>query len=322
MKIVIKDLYEKLIFDLEIENRVTIIRGESATGKSTLLRYIQESENMRINIESPKKLLVTNKESLKNVLAMSKTGELSNDYIYFLDEDDGVDSPEIGSIINNSKNMFVIITRDTSLPNINYGIDQIYEFKKSGKYNILKRKYSTNLNTNHQINLLKLDKIIVEDGGSAFEFYKTLSRFKVNSSFGNSNIQKSLKDNQVVIIDSLGFGPYIKNLNSFKSNKNIFVIYPKSFEWLILESLFGKEKINVETYKNEEDFYYKKLKLVMSGYKRNYSKSKIDGWFTEEPQKSKIFDKIDEIFCINLLKLNKNVGTIKYDEKENILKWE
>lgn len=303
MDIKIHDLYNKLTYIMELEHRVTIIQGDSATGKSTLVRYIEMKDSIKVNIESSKNLLATNINNLLNTIEITGDYKLNSDYIYVLDEYDGVDNPEMAKILNNSSAMFIIITRDSGLPNINYGIDQIYKFKNSGKYNYLVKMYN-NLN-DRELNLEELSDIVTEYSGSGLDFYKVFNNFNVYSSYGNSNITKNLKNNQIIVIDSLGYGPYIKTTIDTISSRNIFIIYPKSFEYLLLISLFPNTvKYNAEIF-NYEKYYYKIAINVFNEYGLNYSKSKLSGWVLEEAQVTKINDTINSLFNINLNKLNK-----------------
>lgn len=319
LDIKIHDLYDKLNYIMKLEHRVTVIQGDSATGKSTLVRYIEMQDSMKVNIKSPKKLLATNISNLMNIVEVTGNYSLNSEYIYVLDEYDGIDNPNLARIINNSTSMFIIITRDASIPNINYGIDQIYQFKNSGKYNYLTKMYN-NLN-DRNINLENITEIITEDSGSGFEFYNTFRNFHTLSSYGNSNVIKLTKNNQIIVIDALGFGPFTKALMSEVGIKNIFIIYPPSFEYLLIKSLFwNKYQNNIDKNKknitNHEQYYHHILKNLLVEFGINYSKSHLNPWFIHNPQLDKINGTIKSWFNIDLKELDK-----RKDNLENNNQW-
>lgn len=240
---------------------------------------------------------------------------MDKEFIYIFDEDDGLNNENVINFINNPEYTIIMITRDLTFPEINYSLDDIYEFKESNKYNILNKKYN-NLNK-ISTNKEKLDKILTEDSRSGFEFYKNLKNFKVTTSNGNSNILKNIKDNQIIVFDSLGIGPHIKYILWKTSVLNCYMIYPKSFEWLLLESgIFGKTRYEVEKYKNEGEYYYKLLRRVSNLYRKPYSKDRLNKWILENNQYDKVILKIDELFKINLKELNKRL-----ENNNNNLKW-
>lgn len=312
MRITVETLKSNLKYILDIDKRLTIIKGNSATGKSHLVRLIDEYGKSGVVIKSPLELIHVNSKIL-NAFNLKKDKNL----LYVFDEDDGISDKNVINFINDINNNVIIITRDISLPEINYGIDNVYEFRESNKFNILVRKYDK-INKNN-INTRELSKILTEDSGSGFDFYSNLNNFKVNSAYGNSNIINCIENNQIIALDSLGIGPYIDNILNKIKNLNSYVIYPKSFEWLLLESgIFSKtSEISIKNFKNEEDFYNKLLKQTMLYYNKRYSKEKLNKWFLEDKQFDKILGKINELFKINLKELNNNLKTVK----NHIFEW-
>lgn len=305
--IIIKVRSDLMNYDLRFESKVNIVQGDSATGKSTLLRILDDDENSGSVIESNYKLYHLD----------YKTAELitnwKEDIVYIIDENDGVEKKVIIDLINQNKYKFIIITRELNLNQISYGIDQIYEVYRSGKYNINRKIYKGNLN-NRKIDKFALNKIITEDSNSGYQFYKNYNNFIVESSSGNSNINKKVKNNQIVVIDSVGFGPYIKELKRMINNKNIFVIYPESFEWLILTSEIYRisEDTLISRYEtfqdnlNREKFYEKLLKIESEKINMGYLKSKLNKKYLEPAQFEKINKRIEELFKINLKELDKS----------------
>lgn len=323
----ISDYENNLVYILNLESRITIITGDSATGKSTLIRYIEnynkDSYNA-IKIESEKELI-----HLTPVMVRNKF-ELNEDTIYFMDEGDNVKSKEYFTLVNDTRYKFVIITRDTSYPSISYDIDDIYEIRYNNGVNKLVKRYKNNYNTD------KLDvntnKIFTEDEKSGHEFYKKLDIYSVFSTKGASRVPNRIKknSNSIFIVDSLGFGPYInRTLLNLEGSNSIFIA-PKSFEYLILMSLFSYSeeelKYKLESYResyhltnefniNDENIYYQMLIDECFGRGINYNKSYLPDYFIEKENFDKVLDVINRLYKLPLQVINSN-------SNNNLFKWE
>lgn len=315
----ISDYENNLVYILNLESRITIITGDSATGKSTLIRYIEnynkDSYNS-IKIESEKKLI-----HLTPVMVRNKF-ELSEDAIYFMDEGDNVKSKEYFTLVNDTRYKFVIITRDVSYPSIPYDIEDIYEIKYNNGANKLVKIYKDNYRTDKLD--VNINKIFTEDEKSGYEFYKELSNYSVFSTKGASRIPYKIKknNNSIFIVDSLGFGPYInRTLLNLKSSNSIFIA-PKSFEYLILMSLFSYSeedlKHKLESYResyhlinkfniNDENIYYQMLIDECFGLGIDYNKSYLPDYFIEEENFDKVLDSIDKRYRLLLKSVDNNL---------------
>ena len=154
----------RLRYELTIRRNITIIRGDSATGKTTLINLIEQAaalgENSGVDVvcERPCRTLsgIDWKLILPNI----------HEHIIFLDEENQfIKSREFTSAVKASDNYFVIITRE-DLPNLPYSVEEIYGIHTSGKYHDLRRTY----NEMYQIyspetfsGKVKPDMIVVED---------------------------------------------------------------------------------------------------------------------------------------------------------------
>lgn len=130
----------KLRYELDIRRNITIIRGDSATGKTKLIQLLEqatllgEGSGVEVVCERPCRTLSGNDWNLilPNI----------HEQIIFLDEENKfVKSQEFAAAVKASDNYFVIVTRE-NLPNLPYSVDEIYGFHTSGKYNNLKRTYN------------------------------------------------------------------------------------------------------------------------------------------------------------------------------------
>jgi hypothetical protein len=130
----------RLRYELTVRRNITIIRGDSATGKTTLINLIEQAatlgENSGVDVvcQRPCRTLRGNDWHLilPNI----------HEQIIFLDEENQfVKSQEFASAVKKSDNYFVIITRE-DLPNLPYSVDEIYGIHTSGKYNDLRSTYN------------------------------------------------------------------------------------------------------------------------------------------------------------------------------------
>lgn len=311
MRIQVYNSKKTIQYDLDIKNRLTILKGDSASGKSILTKMIDAhsvDKSIIINSDIPIRHLTYS--------TLELDPDLSSDVVYILDEYDGVDTKLASKYINNRNYKFILISRYEINPFINYSTDDIYELYKSGKI-IKNRKLYPHIGDNRNIKLDKINRFVTEDSGSGKKFFENLQNITVTSTNGNGNITKDIVDNSIIFFDRVAFGPYIRKLSELILYKNIGVIYPQSFEHLLLTSeLFntGKiqaeyEKINSEClrlYPNTtlETIYYRLLVNITSELNIKYSKSDIGGWFFESKQYNKIIESINKKYNIDLIKLN------------------
>lgn len=315
MRIQIYNLKKTIQYDLDIQNRLTILKGDSASGKSILTRMVDAhtvDKSIIINSEIPLRHLTYS--------SLELNPDLSPEFIYILDEYDGIDTKLASKYINNRNYRFILITRYEINSLINYSTDDIYELYKSGKI-IKNRNIYSNIDTNKDINLGKINKLITEDSGSGKYFFENLPNITVTSTNGNGNITKSISDDSVVFFDRVSFGPYIKKLLELIVYKNIGIICPQSFEHLLLTSgLFNSKKIQLEydkinfeclrLYPNTtlESIYYRLLVNITSEFNIKYSKSNIDSWFLEKEQYNKVTTNINKKYNIDLFALNNSIN--------------
>lgn len=130
----------KLRYDLRIRRNITIIRGNSATGKTTLVEMIREYEengsDSGITLNCDKECRVVGGRAWKAVLSTI------HDSIVFIDEDNAfLPTNEFAEAVRNSDNYYVIIIRE-GLPNLPYSVTEIYGIRESGKYVSMQQTYN------------------------------------------------------------------------------------------------------------------------------------------------------------------------------------
>ncbi len=128
-----------LRYQFEIRRNITIIKGDSATGKTTLIdmvrEYFENGEQSGVSLQCDKTCIVLEGRQWKILL------ENIHDSIVIIDEGNlFITTDEFSSAVKKSDNYYVIVTRE-GLPNLPYSVDEIYGIKSSGKYGTLQQTY-------------------------------------------------------------------------------------------------------------------------------------------------------------------------------------
>ena len=130
----------RLHYEFEIKQKITIIRGDSATGKTILVNMLRQtqkfgaSSGIDLICEVPCKILED--ENWKLIL------ENAADTIFFIDNGNAfVNTEEFAEAVKKSNSYFVLITRE-NLHNLPYRVDEIYGLHCFGKYRDTRKMYN------------------------------------------------------------------------------------------------------------------------------------------------------------------------------------
>ena len=127
-------------YDFEIRRNITVIKGDSAIGKTTLIEMIAEYYENGISSGIELKC-----EKICSVLAgrdWKPLLETMHERIVFIDEGNAfVLSTEFAKALEKSDNYYVIVARE-GLVSLPYSVDEIYGIRESGKYALLKQTYN------------------------------------------------------------------------------------------------------------------------------------------------------------------------------------
>lgn len=236
---------KRLKYDFVIRRNITIIQGNSATGKTTLVDMIREAVNntsgSSVDLVCDKKCFV-----LDGTLWKEQLAAVSNSIVFIDEGNEFIKTIEFSKFIQNTDNYYVIVTRE-SLPTLPYSVEEIYGIKTSGKYGKLEQKF----NEFYRIygsdiykESIHPDTVLTEDSNSGYQFFKSIcndSHIKCESLNGKSNIFQYLNshdnENILVIVDGAAFGSEIHRVTELIRDKKEIAIYlPESFEWLVLLS--------------------------------------------------------------------------------------
>ena len=237
---------KRIRYDFTIKRNITVIRGDSATGKTALVDMIREHfENgaaSGVELTCDKECTVLEGRTWGGQLSMMR------DCIVFIDEgNDFVMSIDFASAIQNTDNYYVIVTREgiSALP---YSVDEIYGIRDSGKYGTLRRTYNEFYHLYQMTGFyesVKPEKVITEDSNSGYQFFHSIcekgGRIICISAQGKSNIfadvVNHLNEKILVIADGAAFGAEMEKIvRLMKDYPNITLYLPESFEWIILKS--------------------------------------------------------------------------------------
>ena len=236
----------RLKYEMDFRRNITVIKGDSATGKTTLVDMINEynlngtDTGIELSCTCPCRVIAgsTWKEQLAGI-----SGSL-----VFIDEGNRfVSSVDFAHAIRETDNYYVLVTRE-SLYALPYSVTEIYGIHSAGKYAYPEPVYHEMFRIYGDYDLLKEKspgRLIAEDSNAGYEFFSALLKNKgivCESANGAGNIyemiQKAeLNDHITVVADGAAFGANMEKVYQVLIRKPGIQLYlPESFEWLILSS--------------------------------------------------------------------------------------
>lgn len=227
-------------YEFTIRRNITILRGNSATGKTVLIELITQFANhgsdSGVTLVCDKPCRVLASDNWKQSLSIIK------DSIVFIDENaDFVSSHEFAGTIQKTDNYYVIVTRE-DLDSLPYSINEIYEIRESSRYAGLKQVYNEFhcIYKSQNKGLLKPDLIITEDSKTGYQFFSSIG-IKCISAQGKSKIAKCICDRKdkciLVIADGAALGSDMTEISQKLKMHEEYTLYaPESFEWLLLSA--------------------------------------------------------------------------------------
>lgn len=306
-----------LKYEFDVRRNLTIIQGNSATGKTTLVEMIREShidENSGVTISCTCPCRVIEGDLWKEQIAYIK------DSIVFIDEGSSfVESEEFAVLAKGSSNYFVIVTRE-NLEMLPISVEEVYGIKSSGKYGTLQPVYHEMYRL-YDISdiagtLVCPSQILVEDSNSGYEFFQTVADkngLVCRSAQGKSNIftclvEAGLEDEILVIADGAAFASQMNRVAHLVSrNKKIHLYLPESFEWLLLSSEIiqdselrdilenPSEYIDSSNYFSWERFFTALLIEKTNGSYLQYSKAKLNDNYLQKGIQDKVLSHVKGI---------------------------
>lgn len=306
-RVIVKN--NRLHYEFVIKRNISIIKGDSATGKTTLIDMIRQAQTLgsasgiELSCDVPCRVLEGNDWKL----ILSNT----NGHIIFIDEENSfINTEDFAKEVEHSDNYFVLITRE-NLYNLPYSVEEIYGLKSSGKYQNTARIFQSMYKIYSAKNEIPIEpkKIVTEDSKAGYQFFKQIcdeNNIACESAEGKSKIYKYLKDNRdsvetCVVADGAAFGPEMEKVYGLvMCNQNMKLYLPESFEWLILKSGIIDGNTVKDILDHPEDFiesqkhfswerYFEKLLIenTVDTYMQ-YTKAKLPEAYLHEKNKDAI----------------------------------
>ena len=295
-------------YEFKIKRNITVIQGNSATGKTTLVDLIREymlngaDSGIMLTCDVPCKVL--------EGLDWYNQLRLINRSLIFIDEGNSfIESQDFATAIKQSDNYYVIVTRE-SLSMLPYSVDEIYGIHSSGKYNDLQPVYHDfyRIYTMENEKLARPDCVIVEDSQAGYEFFREVYGEDILciTAKGKSNVFEEVnhyldKGNVLVVADGAAFGSEMNRIvGVMKRYSNVMLYLPESFEWLLLSANIFEDKsikemllapemyIESSEFFSWEQFFTRTLIDKSQGTYLQYKKEKLNRRFLDKGNFNKI----------------------------------
>ena len=220
----------KVKYDFTIKRNITILTGDSGSDSGVFVSCDRDCRT------------IDNEDWERQISEIS-------DSIIFIDEGNRfLTSKKFAELVQKSDNYFVIATRE-KLPMLPYSVNEIYGFRKSGKFHEARQTYNEIYHLYGEISeqkMICLQYVMTEDSNSGYEFFFELSKkknIKCIAADGKSNIISSLQKidkkekSGLVIVDGAAFGSEMRDITEYIKTFGDIVLYaPESFEWLLLST--------------------------------------------------------------------------------------
>lgn len=304
---------KKVLFEFSIRRNITVIKGDSATGKTTLLHMLYEY--LRVGRESGYSVSTNARYYVylrKEVGRDWKDALLPlKDTVIFIEENNNfVFTEDFAEFVKTSGNYFVLISR-APLKMLPYSIHEIYEIVTEKKNVDIKESYHElkEIYSNYPIpDNNRMQYVVVEDSNSGYQFFsKVFSDRSVVSANGNGNIKNCIQNLKagdiLVIVDGAAFGAMIENCLEYfqtQDNRRITIWLPESFEYLILQSGVVQSEelarilestsdyVECEKYESWEKYFTDLLISLTSETLHKYSKHFLDKYYLQDKKVEKV----------------------------------
>lgn len=300
-------------YEFTIKRNITVIRGDSASGKTTLLEmldnYVRLGYESGISMECD--VPVDTYMADDRRMDWRTRLEASEGSIVFIEEMNSfIRTREFAEYIAHSDSYYVLVTR-WSLKNLSYSVEEIYKLTEKGRYpktkqiyNGLEKYYSFHTDRER----MNIYKVITEDSGAGNQYFDLYCREKellCESTDGNSNMIKAIRKSlqgMLCIADGAAFGSYIDECIQYLryARKDCVLWLPESFEYLILQSGIVKipdlgsiledpsDYIDSKKYANWERFFTFLLVEYSKETVFAYNKAELNEYYKSESSRNKI----------------------------------
>ena len=237
----------KVKYDFIIKRNITILTGDSGSGKTVLIDLIRENReygsDSGVQVSCDCACRTVNNEDWERQIT-----ETSNSIIFIDEGNRFLTSKKFAELVQKSDNYFVLATRE-KLPMLPYSVSEIYGFRVSGKFHEARQTYNEIYHLYGEISekgVINPQYVVTEDSNSGYEFFAELSKkrnISCVSANGKSNMIASLRNVKhkkgicLAIVDGAAFGSEMRDVCEYmKVAGNVVLYAPESFEWLLLSA--------------------------------------------------------------------------------------
>ena len=233
-------------FTLELERNITVIRGDSATGKTTMLGMLRDYEEqgaqsgVTVQCNKPCRILTSRDWE-------SQLSHIQNSIVFVDEGNVFVSSQAFAQALCRSSNYYVLVTRE-NLYQLPYSVEAVLELRITTRrekctYNKAYPYYGVLEHSKNKID--QSDCILTEDSNSGYQMFSKIAEqhhVRCASAGGKSNIfaclRKEIGRKTLVIADGAAFGAEMEKIYRFMElyPSQVTLYLPESFEWLILKS--------------------------------------------------------------------------------------
>lgn len=297
-----------------LKRNITIIQGESGTGKTTLLQAMFNSMSgssaAAYTVETSANYFVYTR-AFKKLRWETVLAEITDSVIFIEENNRFVYSNDFAKYVKKSGNYFVIIGRKP-LKGLPYSWQEIYELVSHKGSGDLRRIYEfKEFYTNFTFTDYNFDLVIMEDSNAGFTFFEDFfSNVPVISANGNGNVLNTIlaadASNILCIVDGAAFGSYLQEYyddfeNGRHYNKRITIWPPESFEWVLLKAGVFTCKNLDKILENPSDYiecssyaswerFFTALAEESSEAQWKYNKNRLDDYYLTSGIKKKVND--------------------------------
>lgn len=309
-------------YSFELFRNITVVQGNSGTGKTTLFDMIsaytrlKDRSGVQIVCDHPCVALLADADWQARL-------EKTSGSIVFIDEDaEYIGMRVFASAIRHTDNYYVIFSREP-MHELPYSVNEIYEIKTSGKYHTFQKLYKPLKGCVYvkAAESKKSEVVLTEDAKSGYQFYQQYydgSSVQCETAGSNSGIFAWLKTHSekkvFVVADGAAFGSEMDRIMKLQHQypNKITICLPESFEWLILQSgLISTpgvaemlkdpgSSIDSQKYFSWENFFEDYLIQNTKDSYFAYSKSKLHSFYTIRENSEKII----ALVAVNMPKPN------------------
>lgn len=304
-----------------IHRNITILRGNSATGKTTLIdmiaQYARSGIKSGIQLSCDRACIVLTEDHWQQRMA-----EMAASLIFIDEDSDFIRTEEFAALARQSDCYYIIVTRAT-LSNLPYSVDEIYELRNVTRgyggihrlYTEFHRIYTAPFRSPSATEAASPDLVVVEDSHAGYEFFHAIFAERgitCIAAGGNSNIPSIISmqpagSNILIIADGAAYGAYMERTLALCRTRNVALFLPESFEWMILSSglIAGRETremldnpaehIESRQYFSWEQFFTAYLIEHTRDSYLQYQKSKLNPVYLQENERNAIMQQMPEL---------------------------